>query len=108
MLGKRITEVRKKRKLSQAALGQLIDTSGDMVGRYEREVITPSIDVVIKIAEALEISLDYLVGKTSMKLDNVMLHRLEKVEEMPEEERNVIYRVLDALIREYNTRKSYE
>ncbi len=38
MVGKKIREVRKNRKLSQAELGTLLNTSGDVIGRYEEEI----------------------------------------------------------------------
>ena len=31
----------------------------------------PSIEVAVKIADALEVSLDYLVGKTSVEIDAI-------------------------------------
>lgn len=34
-----------------------------MIGKYEREEAVPSIDAAKKIADALEVSLDYLVGE---------------------------------------------
>lgn len=36
VLRQRITKIRKKKGLSQAALGKMIGTSGDVIGRYER------------------------------------------------------------------------
>jgi len=44
--------------------------SGDIMGRYERDIITPSIDVIIKITDTLEVSIDFLAGKTNFELDN--------------------------------------
>jgi transcriptional regulator with XRE-family HTH domain len=55
--------IRKKKGLSQADLGKMIGTSGDVIGRYERGDISPSVEVVSKIADALEVSVDYLLGK---------------------------------------------
>ena len=69
ILGQRITGIRKQKGLSQAALGKMIGTSGDVVGRYERGDIKPSIEVAVKIASALEVSLDYLAGQTSLEID---------------------------------------
>jgi transcriptional regulator with XRE-family HTH domain len=57
--------LRKKKNLSQAELGKMIGTSADVIDRYERD-ITPSIEGVAKIADALEVSVDYLIGKTKM------------------------------------------
>jgi transcriptional regulator with XRE-family HTH domain len=106
-LGEQITTLRKRKGLSQAALGKLIGTSGDIIGRYERGVITPSIDVMIKMADALEVSLDYLTGKISMELDKSALERLEDIAKMPEDEQESIFKVVDALIRDYKSKTTY-
>ena len=52
-LGQNITALRKKSKLSQNDLGKAVGTSGDIIGRYERDEVKPSIEVAIKIADAL-------------------------------------------------------
>jgi transcriptional regulator with XRE-family HTH domain len=104
----RIAEVRKARGLSQMALGEMIDSSGDMIGRYERGIIFPSIDVIISISDVLDVSIDYLVCKMSVHIDNETSKRLEKIDDMPKEEKDIVCRVVDSLLREYNTRKSYE
>lgn len=68
--GERITLIRKQLKLSQQDLAKKIGTSAPIVGRYEREEIKPSIDVAAKLADALGVSLDYLLGKSDkMVLD---------------------------------------
>jgi transcriptional regulator with XRE-family HTH domain len=40
--GQQITVLRKKKGLSQADLGKLVETSGDIIGRYERGEVKPS------------------------------------------------------------------
>jgi transcriptional regulator with XRE-family HTH domain len=74
--GDNIMLIRKKIALSQADLGKLIGTSGDVIGRYVRGDIKPSIEVVQKIADAQEVSIDYLVGKTSILLDKQPINRI--------------------------------
>jgi len=76
-LGDNVTLIRKKKGLSQADLGKLIGTSNDVIGRYGIGDINPSIDVVTNIAEALEVSLDYLVGKTKIVMDKETVDRLK-------------------------------
>jgi transcriptional regulator with XRE-family HTH domain len=107
IIGQRITSVRKQKSLSQSALGKLVGTSGDVIGRYERGEMTPSIEVVLKIANALEISLDYLVGQTSLEVDKQALHRLEDISSLPEEERKIVLQVVDSLLRDFKTRQAY-
>ena len=107
MVGKRIKELRKQKKLSQMELADIINSAGDVIGRYERGTTSPSIETTIKIANALDVSLDYLVGKIETELNNEMLHRLEQIAEQPEEEREFIYRVVDFLLQDYRNRKIY-
>ena len=99
--------IRKKKRLSQADLGKLIGTSGDVIGRYERGDIKPSIEVVQKIADALEVSIDYLVGKTSILLDKQTLDRIENIAQLPEEKRSYVFELIDMCLRDFKAKRAY-
>lgn len=99
--------IRKKKGLSQADLGKLIGTSGDVIGRYERGDIKPSIEVVQKIADALEVSIDYLVGKTSILLDKQTLERIENIAQLPEEKRSYVFELIDMCLRDFKAKRAY-
>lgn len=98
---------RKKKGLSQADLGKMIGTSGDVIGRYERGDITPSIDVVVKVADALEVSVDYLIGKTKMQLDKQAVKRLEDISNLPEENKNFVLNLIDMALRDFKVKKAH-
>jgi len=106
-LGQNIITLRKKLKLSQSDLGKAVGTSGDIIGRYERDEVKPSIEVAIKIADALQVSLDFLVGKTSLEVDHNTLKRIEEIGSLPKPAKEQIYLVIDALIRDYKAKKAY-
>ena len=99
--------LRKKKKLSQSALGKMIGTSGDVIGRYERGDIKPSIDVVSKIADALEVSVDYLIGKTNLLLDKDAVDRLIRISELNEDNKTFILNMIDMALRDFKTKKAY-
>lgn len=99
--------MRKKKKLSQASLGKLIGTSGDVVGRYERGDIVPSIEVVAKMADVLEVSVDYLIGKTGWLLDKKIMERLEEVAKLSEENKTFLLRLIDIVLRDLKTEQTY-
>ncbi|MCP4481593.1 MAG: helix-turn-helix transcriptional regulator [bacterium] len=107
-IGEHIMIIRKQKGFSQGQLGKKIGTSGDIIGRYERGVISPSIDVIIKISDILEVSIDFLVGKTNLKLDPKTIRRLEDIQNLPNEEKKQLFKVLDALLRDHKTKASYE
>lgn len=92
--------LRKEYNWSQSDLAKKIGTSAPIVGRYEREEIKPSIDVAAKIADALGVTLDYLLGKSdNMVLDKKNLQRLEDLEQLPEEDKKYIFYAIDNLIK---------
>lgn len=98
--GTRMALVRKQKKLSQAMLGRLSCINGDIVGKYERNEMKPNIETAKKIADALEVSLDYLVGEGDLKvLDKLTIKRLEDIEKLPDEDRRNIFYTLDGLIK---------
>ena len=52
-----------------------------------------------KIADMLEVSLDFLVGKQDVEVDSQLLKRVIDVQQMNEEDREHILYTLDALIK---------
>ncbi len=99
--------LRKKKGLSQAELGKMIGTSGDVIGRYERGDISPSIEAVAKIADALEVSVDYLIVKTKMELDKDTLRRFEDISSLSQENKNFVLNMIDMALRDFKTKKAY-
>jgi transcriptional regulator with XRE-family HTH domain len=98
-LGQQITKLRKQKKLSQNDLGKKVGTSGDIIGRYERDEVKPSIEVAAKIADILEVSLDFLIGKVTVEVDNQLLKRVIEVQQMNDNDKEHILYTLDALIK---------
>ena len=105
--GERLTQVRKKKNLSQSEVGKKININGDALGRYERNEVRPTIEMATKLAQALEVSLDYLAGNTDIELDKAALNRVQEVTQFNEEERNHIYVTLDAMIRDFKNQHAY-
>jgi|GEM_PF-715572 len=69
-IGKRIKKYRKKENLTQKELGNLIGRSEVSVRKYEAGDVAPGIDVIDKIAEALNISRNaLLIVKRSYRPD---------------------------------------
>jgi len=100
-LGNTITQERKAKGLTRDELAAQVGTSGAIIGRYERGEITPSVEVAAKIADALDVSLDYLVGNTTVLVkDKKMLYRLELLEKISGEDRETILRVVDSFLKD--------
>ena len=61
ILGKRIYEERRKRKMTQEQLAEKADIGQYYLGEVERGVKTPSLKVFVAIANSLEVSVDSLL-----------------------------------------------
>jgi len=100
-IGDKISSLRKQKGLNRNELGKIVGTSGAVIGRYERDEITPSIEIARKMADALEVSLDYLTGSTNFVIqDKKMLYRLELLQKIAQPERDRILLVMDSLLRD--------
>lgn len=60
-LGQRIKECRKKRDYTQQELAEQINFSPKHIGNVERGDAKPSIDLLVALANTLNVSLDYLL-----------------------------------------------
>lgn len=106
--GKIIASLRDKKGLSQTELADKSGVSRVMIGKYERGEAMPSIDAAKKIADALEVSLDYLVGEgINSKLDKQALKRLQDLEQLEDDKKKTLFDLIDTYIRDAKARKAY-
>lgn len=99
--------LRNAKRLSLGDFGKKVETSGDIIGRYERHEAIPTVEVASKLADVLDVSLDHLSGKTDTLLDSATLGRMMGDIRYARGRQKKIFLVLDALIRDYKTRKAY-
>ncbi|WP_413513490.1 XRE family transcriptional regulator [Myroides odoratus] len=70
------------------------------IGRYKHNEIKPSIEITTVLAEALQISLDYLVGVTDILLDKNIVNRVLDIQRLNEEDKKHVFALLDAFIKQ--------
>lgn len=99
--GKRLTECRKSKNLSQKDLAQIFKTSHTTIGKYERDEMNPSIDAAKKLAKILDTTVGYLLEETESNLfkDPKTLQRLQDIANLPDKERSSILMTLDHFIK---------
>jgi len=86
--------------MSQEELAQMLGTKGPAIGRYERDEMKPSIEAAAKMAQILDVSLDWLVGHTDLELDRKMIQRIQQVTKMSEKDQEHVFAMLDAFIKQ--------
>jgi len=69
--------------------------------------MNPSIEVIMKISDSLGVSIDSLVGKTSLELVESILKRLEDISSLSDENKSFIFRMIDMALRDLKTGQAY-
>jgi len=100
----RLRELRKQKNLSQTELGQVAGLHYTHIGRFERGASRPSSDTLKRLSDALEVSSDYLLeGATDEAAkarfeDRELLRQFQEVENLADEDKNVVKKLLDAFL----------
>lgn len=68
--GRNLERIRKDHKISQAKLGEMLGLTQQMISSYEKDMSSPNIEVLVRIADYFNVSLDTLVGHTPPNPDN--------------------------------------
>lgn len=102
--GQRLKEAREAKGLNKDALGKTVKIHYSQIGRYERNEASPSADVLKKLANALDVSTDYLMNGTTKDLaseniqDKTLINQFNRISELSEENKTVVSKLIDAFL----------
>lgn len=68
-VGERLRHLRNSKKLKQEELAKIISISKSAIGMYERNEREPSFEIVEKLANFFNVSIDYLLTGKNKKTD---------------------------------------
>jgi len=100
--GSRVKGMRKNRHWTQKELANRVDVRFQLLNKYEGGQHIPPADTLIRLAKALDTTVDYLLTGDPMKdepLANANLYRrFQTLEALNDEDRNTVISVIDAII----------
>lgn len=105
-LGARVRRYRLAKGLSQGELGARIGLSQRSVAYYELKGSSPPPEVLVKMADALDVSTDVLLGRKKgsggkpsddRPPDARRLRHLKRLDELPLHDRKAIFKIIEAL-----------
>jgi transcriptional regulator with XRE-family HTH domain len=100
----RLKEARTKNKLSQNELAKLVGIHVTNISRYERGENRPATDVLSKLANALDVTTDYLMSGSTEQVaeenisDKELLSLFKKVNTLSVEKKKVVKELLAAFV----------
>lgn len=69
-LGNRIREERIRARLTQEKLAEIVGCNESYIGQIERGAKNPSLEIIVNIANALNVTVDYLLAD-NIKVDQI-------------------------------------
>ncbi len=102
----KLKKLRQTRGFSQAQLGKKLGVNVQLISKYERGIVCPPTNMMIKIATVFDVSLDYLLlNGIDMAVNKIssqeLLKQIEEIEKLPEEDQRILTNLLDAYIKKY-------
>ncbi len=102
--GKRLTAAREAKSLTKDKLGKVIGVHHSQIGRYEKGDASPSAEVLKKMANALNVSTDYLMNGSTADLaaeniqDKTLINQFNRISELSEDNKTVVSKLIDAFL----------
>jgi len=100
IISERLKEIREKRGLSKKELALKIGVSPSTITRYEKDGRIPKLTILQKISEALNVPINYLLGKEEdVKIGTSL--SIEDLSDLPEEAIRSIEEFIDFVRKKY-------
>ena len=100
--GKRLGELRRRRGLTQNQVSELVGVHVTQVRKYEADRAQPTLEVIRKLALALDVTADELVFDASERMpmvsDKQLLKQWEQIEALPDEDRRALTALVEGLL----------
>lgn len=101
-IGSRVKQLRKQKRWSQKELAAKLEVRFQQLNKYESGLNIPPAEMLVKLADALGTSVDYLLTGNPMEdtpLANTRLfQRFQAVESFEQEDQEAVIKLIDAMI----------
>jgi len=102
--GKRLARLRKERGFTQVELAEKTGMIQALISDYEHDKLRPYADIVVRLALALEVSTDEMLGvvrpkkPASTEKHRRFLRRIQLVDTLPKRDQDALLRTIDAFL----------
>lgn len=97
--GEYLREYRKKNNFTQQELADIVEVTMNYLGRLERGERKPGIDVLLRISDKLNVSIDELLkAESEYRSRKVANEYVKKIQDLPHQQREKLYEIIDIFI----------
>ncbi len=111
MFAQRLKELRSEKGVVQKDVANFLNITTSAYGFYEQGKRVPDTDIMIKLSNYFNVSLDYLLGKTDIKNYTedpnitIALHSDTDYDELPKEAKDEINNFIEYVKQKYKDKK---
>lgn len=77
MIGKKLIELRTKRKMTKSEIAKILNMTPSSYGDYEREVSRPSYETLKKLSNLFNVSINYLIDNEETEKKEIIFSKEE-------------------------------
>ena len=100
--GKRLASIRKEKGLTQQQLADAAEVTQKMVDYYERRAVNVRTDTLVSLSEALDMSVDELLGISAPKNKpgpkSKLENQMQAVAKLPKSQQRFVSQFLDTVL----------
>lgn len=103
-IGAKLSELRKRRAMTQVELAEKLGMSQSLLSRYERGDLRLHGALVAEIAQALRVGTDEILGfkesrQTDFLADRRFVRRLQQIDQLSKRKKEALLTTIDAFLR---------
>ena len=102
-LGKRLERARRAAGFGLRKLAERVGLSHMAISKYEKGALTPSSDILLKLAKALGVSVEFFFRPETIKLGEIKFRKRQRLRKKVEE--SIKAQVADQIERRFELRK---
>lgn len=107
-LGEKIRIARTKKNMSQQDLSEKAGTHQKNISKYEKDLVVPSALTLKSMADALDVTTDYLLGNEENTIkDTSLLKQFNEIDHLPEDTKSPLMIIINSYLRDYKTQLAY-
>jgi len=113
-ISQNIRKIRENKSLSQKEVAITMGIAPTQYSRLENSKANPTVDTLVKIAQALDVSVDSIINGEDDPLNEVnikdksLIEKVKMINTLPEEEKNVVQKVIELAISKKNFKDFFQ
>ncbi len=102
----KLKQARSLKGLTQGQLSKKTGVDVQRLSKYERGVLVPTTEVIVKISDALGVSIDYLLKNGNNTIvgqikDAELLKHVIQIDDLPNKDRGILKEIFEAFIKKH-------